>query len=151
MSFFTSVEFYVLALFFAAAIVAYMARPRHIGAARQYLLAGELEMVPAATEPAIDLRVNDDGSVTLTRTGLFDVNEKGAASLAVEVIGFDIEIKERLTVVGDPAWPVNTATFRLDFLAPERYHLHYSNPSLDLAAATTLSVKPGIHIYKRLS
>ena len=74
MDFLHSTEFYVLATLFAAAIVAFLARPSERGEARQHLLAGELSNATKrswsdsnSVQPAISLIVRDDGAVVLFR------------------------------------------------------------------------------------
>lgn len=151
MEIFNTVEFYVIAVMVAAAIVAAFCRPHSSGPARQHLLSTTLSMDHAYTGPeAIMLTIDDDYNVTLTRRGIRDLTEAGALSLAIEIKGFDITVKERVVYDRRPSWPVNTATATLDFLGPERYHLHYINPESERMAATPLPVKPGIKIEKDL-
>lgn len=93
---FQTVEFYVIAVLIAAMIVALVARPASRGEARQYLLVGDL-IACGNDNPAITLRANNDGSVTLTRHRIEGITSTGAVSLAVNVIGWDIVIEERLS------------------------------------------------------
>ncbi len=136
-----SVEFYVIAVLATAMIVAFIARPDSRGKARQYLLAGSLSF--SGGEPSITLTANDDGTVTLTRRGLQGMTSTSAVSLAVTVIGFDITIEERLSggFPDDPA--IDTATFTLDFIAQERYHIRYNSDSAGLFAAAPFHKRPG--------
>lgn len=151
MEIFNTVEFYVIAVMAAAAVVAAFCRPHTSGPVTQHLLPTILSMDHACSgEERIEISVDDDNTVTLTRHGLRNLTEAGALSLAVEIKGFDITIKERVVHDPSPSWPVNTAVATLDFLAPERYHLHYINPDSELMAATPLTVKPGIRIEKTL-
>ncbi len=147
---FESVEFYVIAAFVAAAVVAFFCRPASRGAARQFLLAGTLTPGDDDTPPSIELLCNDDGTVTLTRHGVSGVGHDGAVSLAVNVVGFDIEVQERPVAGRWPATGSLSATFTLNFLGRERYHLAYTSESAGLFAATSLNVRPGIHIVKPL-
>lgn len=147
--FLSSVEFYVYATLVAAAIVAFLARPSSRGEARQHLLAGELSNATgrnwgeiATVQPAISLIVRDDGAVVLFRHGIDGVSTSGAVSLAITVIGFDITIEERIVPGNDIDEPIDTATFVLDFLAPDRYHLKYNSSSTSRFATTTLLVRP---------
>lgn len=144
-----SVEFYVYATVVAAAIVAYLARPSSRGEARQYLLAGELSNVSnrAWTDlptlpPSISIIVRDDGAVVLFRHGVEGVSTSGAVSLAVTVIGYDITIEERIVPGNNLDDPIDTATFVLDFLAPDRYHLKYNSSATSRFATATLLVRP---------
>lgn len=144
------VEFYVISAFVAAAVIAYFCRPADRGPARQILLAGELSLT-GHPEPAIELEALDDGSVLLRRYGLRDINETGAVSLAVKVVGFDVRIEERLALGRDPlAPPIDTATFRLDFMGREHYNIFYNSDPAGLFAATTLHNRPGIRLLKPL-
>lgn len=153
-----STEFYVLVTLVAATIVAYLARPSSRGEARQYLLAGELSNAtgrgwsdPLASQPAISLIVREDGAVVLFRHGVGGVTESGAVSLAVTVIGFDISIEERIVPGNELDKPIDTATFVLDFLAPDRYHLKYNSSSISSFVATTLLVRPDYEKHLPLS
>ncbi len=152
---FDSVELYVLGAVAAAAVVGLCVRPSDKGAARKHLVSGELlsEAVDDGDEPGIDIRVSDDGSVEVVRRGLAGlVHADGAASAAVTVAGFDILIEERLTPgagLTDGADP-EAARFTLDFLGRERYHLRYYSEATGGMAATSLHVRPGITISRRL-
>lgn len=144
-----SVEFYIYATVVAAAIVAYLARPSSRGEARQYLLAGELSNASncAWTDlptlpPSISIIVRDDGAVVLFRHGLDGVSTSGAVSLAITVIGYDITIEERIVPGNNLDDPIDTATFVLDFLAPDRYHLKYNSSATSRFATATLLVRP---------
>ena len=144
-----SIDFYVYATLVAAAIVAFLARPSERGEARQHLLAGELSNATKrswsdsnSVQPAISLIVRDDGAVVLFRHGIEGVSSSGAVSLAVTVIGFDITIEERIVPGNNLDDPIDTATFVLDFLAPDRYHLKYNSQATSSFVATTLLVRP---------
>lgn len=153
MAFYTSVEFYVMAAVAAAAVVGLCIKPSGRGAAKQYLLAGKLIYDEPSDSPAIDLEVMDDGKVVLTRRGLGGaVHAEGALSLAVEVAGFNITVKERL-VAGrhdDMSVDPSAARFTLDFLGRERYHLKYISDHMGAMAATPLHVRPGIRVSRRI-
>lgn len=151
MSWFNSVEFYVIAGTVAAAAVALAALPSRKGAAVLHMAAGDLSGSDEgrALPPSIDVRVDDNRRVHIVRRGLPDITDKGAASLAINVIGFDIEIEERLTHAN--GWPtVDAAEFVLDFLAPERYHVKYNSEDAGVFTAFTLPVKEGIKIHRDL-
>ena len=153
-----SVEFYVYATLVAAAIVAFLARPSSRGEARQHLLAGELSNASNrswsdsnSAQPAISLIVRDDGAVVLFRHGIEGVSSSGAVSLAITVIGFDITIEERIVPGNNLDDPIDTATFVLDFLAPDRYHLKYNSSATSSFAATTLLVRPDYEKHLQLN
>lgn len=153
-----SVEFYVYATLVAAAIVAFLARPSSRGEARQHLLAGELSNASNrswsdsnSAQPAISLIVRDDGAVVLFRHGIEDVSSSGAVSLAITVIGFDITIEERIVPGNNLDDPIDTATFVLDFLAPDRYHLKYNSSATSSFVATTLLVRPDYEKHLQLN
>lgn len=153
-----SVEFYVYATLVAAAIVAFLARPSSRGEARQHLLAGELSNASNrswsdsnSAQPAISLIVRDDGAVVLFRHGIEGVSSSGAVSLAITVIGFDITIEERIVPGNNFDDPIDTATFVLDFLAPDRYHLKYNSSATSSFVATTLLVRPDYEKHLQLN
>lgn len=154
-SFFTSVEFYVMAAVAAAAVVGLCVRPSQKGEARKYLLAGILSADGNDDEaPGIDVEVNDNGSVRLRRRGLKGlVNPSGAVSAAVTVAGFDIVVEERLTPgrdTGEDADAPTEAAFTLDFLGQEHYHLRYYSEATGGMAAMPLHVRPGIRVSRPL-
>ena len=156
--FLSSVEFYVYATLVAAAIVAFLARPSSRGEARQHLLAGELSNASNrswsdsnSAQPAISLIVRDDGAVVLFRHGIEGVSSSGAVSLAITVIGFDITIEERIVPGNNLDDPIDTATFVLDFLAPDRYHLKYNSSATSSFVATTLLVRPDYEKHLQLN
>lgn len=158
---FQSVEFYIIATVLAAMIVALCARGDNRGPVREILTAGVISRecgdnpAPGAErEPAIEFLCLDDGSVILRRHGIRGVTDSGAVSLAMELKGFELKIRER-TVAGRPdGEPIDTASFILDFMAPEHYFISYTSDlteaSTSLTASLTLSVRPGNRVEKRL-
>lgn len=135
----------------AAAAVALAALPSRKGAAVLHTVAGELSGSDEGREakPSIDIRVDDNRRVHIVRHGLPDITDKGAASLAINVIGFDVVIEERLA--HGRGWPnIDTAEFVLDFFGPERYHVRYNSEDAGVFTAFTLPVKEGIKIHRDL-
>lgn len=152
MSFFQSIEFFVISTMVAAGAVALVALPRRSGPGRQHLLKGELiaQEGDADNDPRIDIQVDRRGRVHIVRRGLSGIiRDTGAVSLAVNVIGFDITIQERLTPGSGPA-NVEAAFFTLDFLGRERYHIRYDCDELNIFTAFTLNVEPGIAFTRQL-
>lgn len=161
LGFFQSIEFFVMAAVVAAAIVAYMSIPKSRGEAFTYTVAGELGNIPEPDEPAgshndesdtgwLLVECLDDGSVRLTRTGIRGITESGAVSIAATVTGFDVVIQERRTAGLNSGAACNSATFRLDFLAQEWYHLRYEYSDEGQYCSFSLHVKPGIKVRRRL-
>ncbi len=152
MSWFNSVEFFVIAGAAAAAVVALSALPSRRGVAVLHTVGGDLSDSRADTpaEPAIDVEVDANRRVIIRRTGIAGVGDTGAASLAVNVIGFDIEIEERLTRGRLPLERRDTAVFTLDFLGAERYHIRYNSEDAGVFAAFTLPVREGIRVRRTL-
>lgn len=148
---YNSVEFYVITGALAAGAVAAAALPRRQRQSVLHMAAGELSGSDEGrlAVPSIQVEVDDNRRVIIRRSGLLSVMDNGAASLAVNVAGFDVTIEERLTPGN--GWPtVDTATFTLDFFAPERYHVKYNSEDTGLFTAFTLNVSPGIRLYKEL-
>lgn len=138
----------------AAAVLGLCVKPSQKGEARKLLLAGELRPGDSdATDPAVGLRVESDGTVTLCRRGLSgSVHASGAVSLAVTVAGFDIIVEERIVqghAVEDVPEP-DEAVFSLDFLGPEHYHMRYYSEATGGMAAIPLHVRPGIQVSRKL-
>lgn len=147
--FFSSVEFYVIATVVAAAVLGLCVKPASKGPARQQLLAGILGK-GERKDPGLEIRCREDGAVEMTRTGLEGLTDASAVSVAVNVAGFDVTIKERITGA-DCGEERNEAMFVLDFLAPEHYHIKYENEDTNLFCAFTLHVRPGIRSRKELN
>lgn len=150
--FFHSVEFYVILTLVAAAVLAVCARPSRRGAARQYfataMLSAPVESV--GDEPHIEIFCRQDGGVAIVRRGLEHVYASGTVALAIEVIGFDVHIKERITA-GNPAdGPATEGVFLLDFFGPEWYHIKYTADPSGRMAAFTLHVRPGLRTTHEL-
>ena len=153
-SVFQTPEFYVIVSVIAAAVIAAVSLPERKGEVKLHLLAGELrEADESADNPspgAITFTVGAGNLVTLRREGLRGVSMDGAVSLAVKVSGFDITIDERVTPGSPYGQMAESATFTLDFLAPEWYHIRYESDSLSEHASLTLHVREGIVLTKRL-
>ncbi len=151
LSIFNSVEFYVITVVVAAAIIAYASGGNSGGPVRQYLLPGVLTMSDEGRSPAIELICCDDGSVVLRRHGLEGMTLSGAVSLAINVSGFDVKIKER-TVPGKrgDSERIDTASFVLDFMGAEHYFISYTAEDAGLFAAVTLHNRPGIRVVKAM-
>lgn len=154
-SIFQTVEFYVIAVVVASAIVAFFGRRPADGPVREHLLPGVISREEAtAGEPTIELLCADDGSVLLRRHGLKGVFADGAVSIAVEVKGFDVAIRERIVAGRNQEEPVNTASFILDFMGQEHYFISYRSEltasESALFAAVTINNRSGFHISKTL-
>lgn len=151
LTFLHSIEFYVICVVVAAAVVALFMRPASHGESVQHLLASRLS-ADGDEVPSIELTVNEDLTVTLIRHGLNRVCSDGAVSLVVNVTGTDIAIEERVTSGHYNLDPMQSAIFSLDFLRPALYHLRYNSESEgSLFAATPLRIRPGIHIVRPLA
>lgn len=148
---YNTVEFYVIAGAVAAAAIVAASVPARRKEAVLHLVAGSLGEVGAPVEPpAVSVEVDSRGVVHVTRTGLRNVHaDDGAVSLAVNVIGFDVNIEERITP-GCAGECVDSVTFDLDFFAPERYHIKYNSEDAGVFAAFTLNASPGIRLRKPL-
>lgn len=151
LSIFNSVEFYVITVVIAAAVIAYASGGNGGGPTRQYLLPGVLAMTDEGRAPSIELICCDDGSVVLRRHGLEGMTLSGAVSLAINVVGFDVRIKERVVSGkrGDTE-TVDTASFVLDFMGAEHYFINYTAEDAGLFAAVTLHNRPGIRVVKNM-
>ncbi len=153
MGFFSTVEFYVLLTLVAAAILALCARPSRRGEARQYfstaILSSPVEGV--GDEPHIEIFCRDNGTVAIVRRGLDHIYMSGTLAIAIEVIGFDVRINERITAGNPVDGAATEGVFILDFFAPEYYHIHYTADPTSRMAAFSLHVRPGLrstHLLK---
>lgn len=146
---YNSVEFYVIAVVVAAAVVALSARRDGGGAVRQLLLPMLLRCSGESRPDAIELIAMEDGNVLLRRHGLKELGDLGAVSLAIEVKGFDVKIKERVVPGGGDA--VDTAEVVLDFMGRERYFINYTAESVDGVVAFTFHNREGMHVIRPFS
>ena len=147
--FFHSIEFYVIAVILAAAVIGLAARPSGRGEARTWLLPAELSDADYVQVPAIAIEVDDRCDIRLLRLGLPGVE---AVNMSVTLIGRDIAIEEHAMLSGRTVASESVvAETLLTFTGPERYHLSYSAPGLSLFAALQFTVRPGVRIYKELT
>lgn len=147
-SIFTTVEFYVIVAVVAAAVVALSAMPARTRQAQFYKFEGDLMPGDPEAEPRLYFRVMKDGRVELRRTGLSGVGDEGAATLDVEVAGFDVTMNEVLRPGRGPA--VGEAVWTMDFFGREYYNIRYRSEATGRFAALTLHVRPGIHMEREL-
>lgn len=149
-----SVEFYVIAVVVAAAVIAVLGRRPSDGPVREVLLPGTLSSSADPQGAAIELVCHDSGVVTLMRHGLRGVHDDGAVSLALEVRGFEVKIRERVVTGREPWALVDTAQFTLDFMGREHYFISYTSAptpeATELFASLTLSNRPGNRVVKQL-
>lgn len=155
LGFFQSVDFFVMAAVAAAAVVAYMCLPQSRGEAVTYTVGGRLGNIegPEQPKPGSDddshagwllVECRNDGTVTITRTGIRGITESGAVSIASTVTGFDLSVQERRSRGWSSDPLCSSATFTLDFLAPDWYHVRYGSDEDGVFCAFQLHVKPGL-------
>ncbi|MCM1451949.1 MAG: hypothetical protein NC102_06800 [Clostridium sp.] len=169
MSFFYSVEFYVILAVVAAAIVALASRPAQNGPVEEILISCLIEdasspqtrslaadSLTSATLPvdhpkaALRMQCLDSGRIAITRFGLANLCGDGAVSLAIQVKGADIRIEERLTPGKGLLLPLATASCVLPFIKLDRYHVAYNSASTGLFASFTFPAKPGMVVDANL-
>lgn len=150
MSWYNTIEFYVIAGAVAAGAVALAALPQRRGMSVLHMVPGQLSYSGDGAEPALDVSVDDNRRIHIRRRGLPDVSDMGAASLAINVNGFDIIIEERLTFDRRGTEPVDTAEFILDFVGPERYHIRYNSEDTSSMTAFSIPVKEGLKMRREL-
>lgn len=148
---FGSIEFYVVAVFVAAAVIGLAAMPRQKGEARTFLYAGEIAPASMPAEAGIEAVVDDRGRLEIYRYGLEGVGMAGAYSLAVKIIGFDVTIEERLTAGPRTAETAGMGYACIDCLGPERYHIQYRSEATGRNAAFSLNIRPGNKVLRPLS
>ena len=158
---FQSVEFYIIATLLAAMTVALCARGDSRGPVREILAAGVITRESDGDaeqgdghRPEIEFICLEDGSVILRRHGIRGVTASGAVSLAMELKGFELKIRERSGAGRPDSEPIDTASFILDFMAREHYFISYTSDLTDastsLTTSLTLSNRPGNRVVRRL-
>lgn len=148
---FGSIEFYVVAVFIAAAVIGLAAMPRSKGEARTFLYAGELAPDITPSEAGILAHVDNHGRLEIYRYGLEGISMAGAYSLAVKIIGFDVTIEERLTTGTRSAENAAIGFASIDCLGPERYHIQYRSEATGRSAAFSINIRPGNEVKRLLS
>lgn len=151
LSFFSSIEFYVIMAVVAAAIVAVACRPQVRGEMLECLLAGRTSRNDESKSPSVEFKCLDSGIVVLTRYGIEGVSQSGAVSIAAKCDGVNLIIEERLTPGNQYDLPVDEARFDMDFLRPGRYHVRYNSDATGLFVAFQLHVRPGIVASRELT
>ncbi len=154
LSFFNSVEFYVIAVVTAAAIIGLCVRPETKGEAKTFLLSGDISDDGIQKMSSIDIICNDDGTIDFIRYGIDTANGLPIANYFITVIGFDITVEERMSytpdiLAGHPT--MKKSSFIIDFLGAERYHLTFRNDSSENIAALYFRNTPGVRASKMLS
>ena len=96
-NFLTSTEFYVIAFTLAALLVGLIVRPRERGQAETTFASGSLSDDPD-TMPHLRFRCLDNGDVIIDRYGLSGLTTASTVALAINRIGFDLTIEERVTL-----------------------------------------------------
>ena len=148
----TSVEFYVIAAFVAAAVIGFAAMPRGRGEVRSYMYGGDIEPYTGTSdEPELVAAVDDHGRLCLERTAIEGVWPAGAYSVVVKVSGFDVVVEERLTA-DRRSCDVAAATGRvvIKCLGQERYHIQYRSEATGRSAAFSLNIRPGNTVRRLL-
>lgn len=148
--FYQSVEFYVVCVVVAAAVIAAAVRPGERGAVVNHLLAGNIEEDQIESFPRIEVNVRSDGAIELIRYGVQLTGLNGAVSGSVTVNGSDVTFEERI-VHGKGVGILSVkAIFVIDFLRPGRYHFRYESDSTSAMAVMTLALSPGVKIVRDL-
>lgn len=144
---------YIALLFVAAAFLAYLSRPRQRGEAIQRLVGGTLlaedEVAPVAG-PCINVRCLGGGMVVFDRLDVDGLTASGAVSLAVEFVGKDVRILERVSAGYGNDTPMAGAEFRIDMRGHEWRHVRWTNEESGLWCAFTLHVREGIRFTVEL-
>lgn len=157
---FQTVEFYVISVLVAATVLSILGRGGHSGPVRQVLLGGVISLEDdlsgaGSGTPSVEFICGDDGNVILRRRGLRGLDASGAVSLAIDIKGFDVFIRERVTPGRDAAaGEVDTASFILDFMGPEHYFISYTSDLTETDSghfiSLTLHNRAGNHVRKNL-
>lgn len=138
-----STEFYVILLTVAAFIVGLIAKPHDKGQAETSFAKATLSYDSDNT-PRLEFQCLDNGDIVLHRCGLCGLTSSATVALAITRIGFDLSVEERITPGNNSDTPANRATFLIENLASERYHLAYNSSAYSTFLSTTLINKPGI-------
>lgn len=150
MSWFNTIEFYVITGTIAAGALAVVSLPRRRSHSVLHTVPGRLYYSGDNAAPALDMWVDDNRRIHIIRRGLPNVSDMGAASLAINHSGFDLIVEERLTFDRRGESPVDSAEFIIDFVGPERYHIRYNSEDTSLMTAFTIPVKEGIKMTREL-
>lgn len=147
---FHSIEFYVISAVVAAAVIAVMARPPRRVPARTRLIEPDLTArIEGNDIPHLVINCDSAANLTVRRTG---IRGAGDVKISVTIVGHDILIEESaIPAAGSAVTPELTATFGIDSVGRDRYHLSYTAPHQSLFTSLQFTVRPGIHIEKTMT
>lgn len=152
-----SIEFYVIAVVVAAALIALLGRTPSRGPIRRYRISGVmLSPRDVPSKPGLELTCDDDCRLTIRRGGLSD-GVWADVAIEIEQKGFDLQIHEKLTPAspGSLAKVEDAALFTLDFLAREHYFISYHSAATPTnpegVANFTVNIKPGLRSTRQLN
>ena len=158
LSILSSTEFYVTIFVFAAAIVAFFAKPAPNTPVREMFAAGILVTTDSdARQPAVSLEVLPSGTIIIMRSGLENIcMTTDSVSLALKIKNNDITITERIyqpdhNKTYSKEETASGAIFSIETLPTGKYHIRYDSPSTQLSATYALNIRPGIKTKKPLS
>ena len=144
-----SIEFYVISAVVAAAVIAFMARPPRRGPARTRLIAPDLRAETAPDGPQLIIDCDEAANLTVTRTGITNVTD---VKISVTIQDHDIIIEESaVTAAPNAQVPELTASFGIEGVGRDRYHLSYTAAHQSLFTATPFTIRPGLHFQRNLN
>lgn len=143
-TFFTTTEFYVIAITIAVAVIALVARPSQRGEAFSYIFTARL--IPATSDtPKLYIEAMDNGKLKILHRGA-SASDNTRISISLTIIGKDIKIVEKpYPEVYDEGAPCD-AEYIVDCLKSDRYHLYFDSPAMGIYAASSLRNTPPFHV-----
>lgn len=146
-----SVEFYVIMFTVAALLVGLIVKPHGKGPAETSFVTALVLDRETDITPRLEFRCLDNGDVALIRSGLTGITDTATVALAITRIGFDLSIEERVTPGSPGGEPVERASFLIEGLGAERYHITYNASAYSLFLSTTLPNRPGIEFTRQFT
>ena len=143
LSIFNSVEFYIFSFAIAMVIVAFFMHPNDKGEALTLFAHGF--MLLSDNEPSIELKYDDEQTLTVVRRGVFLNTLECELNYAITVIGKDIKISEKLVVDRNAVLNQQTVdvAFSTDRIMPGKYHVYLDSQWSGQWAAGTFRLESG--------
>lgn len=149
-NYFTTTEFYILAILVAVTAIALIFHPSKTGEIITYFYKGAISpCVEPSEDPKIKIMALDDGRLAITHTKVPITDD---VSISIDIKGHDLRIKEKqfsrggMEIVGEYC----DVMYFIDKLKADRYHLRFESAEEGTSCSTSIINKPPFHTTAEL-
>lgn len=143
-SFFTSVEFYVIAFIVAMTLAVFIMKPNEKGAAQTYFYTAQI-MYSEAKEQSLLVEALENGKMIIIHR-MVNADENTIPAIALSIIGNDIKIVEKQTPQAHPDMPFMDAVYIVDCIKGSKYHLHFDSQATTSYTSTSIRNEHPFHV-----